>query len=156
MKNNIFNDDFQDFLHAFNKCDVHYLLVGGYSVILHGYPRTTGDMDLWVEKSQDNYKKIVKAFTLFGMPIFDMTEDNFLNNKALDVFSFGRPPVSIDVLTQVKNLIFNESYLKCIHYQVDETLSIKLIHYEDLITVKKAVGRPRDINDIENLEKGKK
>ncbi len=150
---NIFNDDFQDFLQAFNKNGVKYLLIGGYSVILHGYSRTTGDMDLWVEKTEENYDKIVKAFTDFGMPIFDMTIDNFLKNPIYDVFTFGRPPVAIDVLTSVKRLIFEEAYEKRVIYQIDENLNIPLIHYDDLISVKKAVGRPRDLNDIENLEK---
>ena len=150
---NIFNDDFQDFLQAFNKREVKYLLIGGYSVILHGYSRTTGDMDLWVEKTEENYEKIVEAFADFGMPIFDMTIHNFLRNPMYDVFTFGRPPVAIDVLTSVKRLIFEEAYERRITYQVDENLNIPLIHYDDLISVKKAVGRPRDLNDIEHLEK---
>jgi hypothetical protein len=150
---NVFNDDFQDFLKAFNKNEVKYLLIGGYSVILHGYSRTTGDMDLWVEKTEENYERIVIAFTDFGMPIFDMTADNFLRNPVYDVFTFGRPPVAIDVLTSVKKLNFEEAYEKRVHYQIDEYLTIPIIHYDDLISVKKAVGRPRDLNDIENLEK---
>ena len=93
---NIFNDDFQDFLKALNEFHVEYILVGGYSVILHGYSRTTGDMDIWVKKTKENYLKIGRAFRRFGMPLFDMTESNFLSNPALDVFTFGRVPVSID------------------------------------------------------------
>ena len=150
---NIFNEDFQDFLKAFNKYEVKYLLVGGYSVILHGYPRTTGDMDLWAEKTSENYERIVSEFADFGMPIFDMTIDNFLNNPLIDVFTFGRPPVAIEILTNVKGLIFGDSFEKYIDYQIDNELSIKLIHYDDLILAKKAAGRPRDLNDIENLKK---
>ncbi len=151
--NNIFNDDFQDFLSAFHKNEVKYLLVGGYSVILHGYPRTTGDMDLWVEKSEENYLKIVSAFYDFGMSIFDMSKENFLNNPQFDVFTFGRPPVAIDLLTNVKGLNFKESYKHKITNEIEENLSINLINYNDLITAKKAAGRSRDLNDIENLEK---
>ncbi len=150
---NIFNEDFQYFLKAFNKYEVKCLLVGGYSVILHGYPRTTGDMDLWAEKTSENYERIVSAFADFGMPIFDMTIDNFLNNPLIDVFTFGRPPVAIEILTNVKGLIFGDSFEKYIDYQIDNELSIKLIHYDDLILAKKAAGRPRDLNDIENLKK---
>jgi len=54
---------------------------------MHGYSRTTGDLDLWVEKSADNYERLVKAFRHFGMPVFDMTAQNFLHNPAMDVFS---------------------------------------------------------------------
>ena len=59
---NIFNSDFRDFISALNSQSVRYILVGGYSVILHGYPRTTGDMDIWVERSVENYQNIKKAF----------------------------------------------------------------------------------------------
>jgi hypothetical protein len=77
--------------------NVRYILVGGYSVILHGYSRTTGDMDIWVDRTLENYNKIKRAFFDFGMPVFDMTENAFLDNLELDVFSFGRPlPQLID------------------------------------------------------------
>lgn len=92
---NIFNDDFRDFIQCLNDCNVEYILVGGYSVILHGYSRTTGDMDIWVRKTGDNYIKLVKAFNQFQMPVFDMTLENFLNHPSWDVYSFGIPPVSI-------------------------------------------------------------
>jgi hypothetical protein len=148
---NIFNDDFQDFLRALNESGAEYILVGGYSVILHGYSRTTGDMDIWVRKSRENYQKLEVAFRKFGMPLFDMTEKNFLENPELDVFSFGRVPVSIDIITKLKGLDFDEAYQNASDHIV-ENLPIRLIHYKDLIAAKKAAGRPRDINDIENLE----
>lgn len=59
---NIFNSDFRDFISALNNNTVDYILVGGYSVILHGYLRTTGDLDIWVNKKKKNYAKLVKAF----------------------------------------------------------------------------------------------
>lgn len=70
---NLFNVDFQDFLRALRQHEVRYVLVGGYSVILHGYSRTTGDLDVWVEKSAANYGRLEKSFYSFGMPVFDMT-----------------------------------------------------------------------------------
>ncbi|MCF2519835.1 nucleotidyltransferase [Dyadobacter sp. CY351] len=148
---NIFNDDFQDFLESLNESEVEYILVGGYSVILHGYSRTTGDMDIWVNKTKDNYSRIAKAFGKFGMPLFDMTEENFLSNPKFDVFTFGRAPVSIDIITNLKGLEFDYAFQNASDHIVDD-LIIRLIHYKDLITAKKAAGRPRDINDIENLE----
>lgn len=86
---NIFHDDFRDFIKALNSQQVEYILVGGYSVILYGYARTTGDIDIWVNPVSENYNKLVKSFQEFGMPLFDMTEKNFLHNKSLDVFTFG-------------------------------------------------------------------
>ncbi len=148
---NIFNSDFQDFLKAFNNNDVDYILLGGYAVILHGYSRTTGDMDILVRKSKKNYQKIIAAFREFGMPTFDMTEENFLKNKDVDVFSFGNPPVSIDIMTKAKDLDFEDAFENAIIHEVDN-LSIKVIHIDDLIQLKKAVNRPKDINDIQHLK----
>ncbi|RYC67469.1 nucleotidyltransferase [Spirosoma sordidisoli] len=147
---NLFNDDFRDFLHALKVCGVRYVLVGGYSVILHGYSRTTGDMDIWVEKSVDNYARLVEAFALFGMPTFDMTLDNFLSNPAFDVFTFGRQPVAIDIITAIKGLVFEESYEQASDVDV-EGVQVRLIHYNHLLQAKRAAGRPRDQNDIDNL-----
>ncbi|TPG60176.1 nucleotidyltransferase [Hymenobacter nivis] len=149
---NLFNSDFQDFLRALRLHEVRYVLVGGYSVILHGYSRTTGDLDLWVEKTIDNYGRLVKAFAEFGMPVFDMTAHNFLNNPAMDVFTFGRPPVAIDIITQLKGLLFAEAYAAATDNEVDG-LIIKLIQYQHLLQAKIAAGRPRDQNDLENLRK---
>src|ERR1700761_7815388 len=113
---NIFNDDFRDFINCLNQSGVKYILVGGYSVILHGYSRTTGDMDIWVDCTAENYLKLKRAFLHFGMPMFDLTEHNFLNNPDLDVFTFGRPPSSIDIMTKVKGLDFDECYKNAVYF----------------------------------------
>lgn len=88
---NIFNSDFQEFLLALNKNEVSYVLVGGYSVIYHGFPRTTGDIDIFVEVSKNNYDKLVQAFEQFQLPLFDMTEESFLHQAHINVYTFGRP-----------------------------------------------------------------
>ena len=147
---NISKEDFRDFIRAFNECDVKYILVGGYSVILHGYPRTTGDMDLWLEQTTENYKRVKAAFLNFGMPVFGMTEDAFLKRDDLDVFSFGRPPSSIDIMVSVKGVDFDECYRNSIFFEEDG-LMIRTIYITDLISAKKAANRAKDINDLENL-----
>lgn len=147
---NLFNEDFQDFLRALWQHEVRYVLVGGYSVILHGYSRTTGDLDLWVEKSAANYERLTKAFFTFGMPVFDMSAHNFLANPAIDVFTFGRPPVAIDIIIQLKGLDFKEAFEAAAAVEVDN-LPVRLIQYQHLLQAKKAAGRPRDQNDIDNL-----
>jgi hypothetical protein len=147
---NIFNEDFRDFIEALNHFRVEYILVGGYSVILHGYSRTTGDLDIWVNPTLENYELLKKAFYLFGMPLFDMTEFNFLNNKDFNVFSFGRPPVSIDIMTEVKGLDFHNTFKESRIIEV-EGISVRVINYNDLIMAKKSSGRSKDIDDLENL-----
>ncbi len=147
---NIFNEDFRDFIRQFNSCDVRYILVGGYSVILHGYSRTTGDMDIWVDRTSKNYKKIKLAFLNFGMPVFDMTEENFLHHPEWEVFKFGKPPSSIDVMIKIKGLSFDECYNDAVFFEEDD-LQIRTIHINNLIIAKKASGRSKDLNDLENL-----
>jgi uncharacterized nucleotidyltransferase DUF6036 len=147
---NIFNEDFRDFINFFNNFNVKYILVGGYSVILHGYSRTTGDMDIWVERTPENYKNIETAYLHFGMPVFDMTEDSFLNNENIDVFTFGNPPSSIDIMVAVKGLNFADCYQNAVYFEEDG-LMIRTIYIDDLIKAKKASGRSKDINDLENL-----
>ena len=147
---NLFNDDFRDFIIALNEQEVRYLLVGGYSVILHGYSRTTGDMDIWVDRTKDNYLNLKKAFVQFGMPVFDMTEENFLSHPAWDVFTFGKPPVAIDLMLQLKGLDFDEAFNRSVIFS-DEELEVRTIHKNDLIQAKKSAGRNKDLNDLENL-----
>ncbi len=146
----LLNEDYLDFIRALNQHEVEYLIVGGYAVIFHGYPRTTGDLDIWVHKTEKNYGKLVGAMFDFGMPVFDMTKENFLHNPHLDVFTFGRPPVSIEILNQVKGLQFEKTHLNAVHNEV-EGITVKFLSRPDLLAAKKAANRPRDIDDIENL-----
>ena len=148
---NIFNEHFRDFIQALNDNEVQYVLVGGMAVILHGYVRGTGDMDVWVNKTKDNYTKLVKAFTQFGMPIFDMTEKAFLGTE-FDVWGIGVQPVRIEIMTAVKGLNFEETY-KLSQIYSEEGLHIKFIHINHLIEAKKASGRFRDLDDIDQLTK---
>jgi predicted nucleotidyltransferase len=147
---NIFNDDFRDFILSLNDNGVRYILVGGYSVVLHGYSRTTGDMDVWVDRTRENYYKINGAFMDFGMPVFDMTEDAFLNEPELDVFTFGRAPSAIDIMVKVKGVNFDECFDKAVFFEEDG-LEIRTIHINDLISAKKASARSKDMDDLENL-----
>lgn len=151
----IFQEDFRDFLKALNDNDVKYIMVGGLAVVLHGYARVTGDMDIWVECTQENYQKLVKAFNQFHMPVFDMTLDRFLKTTENDVFSFGRNPVGIDIMTLVKGLNFEEAY-KLSKVFNDDDLPIRVLHINQLIEAKKASGRLKDLDDIQQLQKRNK
>ena len=147
---NIFNQDFQDFIRALNEAKVRYVLVGGYAVILHGYNRTTGDLDIWLERTEENYTRLVSAFRIFNMPVFDMSLENFLNTSQYDVFTFGVPPVSIDIMLNVKGLDFKEA-LSLAEWKVIDDVNVNLIDLQSLIKAKKASGRHRDLDDIENI-----
>ena len=148
---NVFNTDFSEFIIALEKFNVRYILVGGYAVIYHGYNRTTGDLNIWVEPSLDNYTLLVKAFVDFGLPIFGITQEKFLNLSEFDVFTFGRPPVCIDILTAVKGLNFKETYDRSALVKYDE-IEVRMIDIRDLITTKKSVHRLKDLDDLEHLK----
>jgi hypothetical protein len=147
---NLFNDDFKDFINALNTFEVEYILIGGYSVILHGYSRTTGDLDIWVNKTEVNYRKMEKAFNLFGIPADAIGINRFLNHNEYDVFSFGRSPVSIDIVTEIQGVEFEEAY-KAIEKIDVQGLEVNLIHINHLKQTKKATGRFKDLDDLENL-----
>lgn len=148
---NIFNQDFQDCIEAFNLHNVEYMLIGGYSVILYGYSRTTGDMDLWVNATRENYILLRNALVDFGIPIDMVTEQMFLDTEIHDVFTFGRPPVQIDILTKVKGMDFDAAYPNAYWFQLEDGLNIKIIARADLITIKEAAGRYRDFDDLNHL-----
>ncbi|MEM7571342.1 MAG: hypothetical protein AAF433_00525 [Bacteroidota bacterium] len=151
MENNVFNNDFQEFVKCLNEEEVKYLLVGGYSVILHGYSRSTGDMDIWVEASEKNYQLLTKAFTRFGMPVFDMVLSKFLDTKHYDVFSFGREPMRIEILTAVKGLDFSTAFDRSSWFEFND-FQVRSLSLTDLKKAKEAAGRLRDKVDLEQLE----
>ncbi len=145
----IFESDFSDFISALNVSGTEYIVVGGYAVILHGYYRTTQDLDIWVNKTPENHVKLSKAFAIFGMPIFDMTMENFMSER-FDVFSIGRKPLQIDIITKLKGLEFNEAIQYVVHKEI-EGLKVNYLGLTDLLTAKKASGRYKDLDDIEKL-----
>ena len=147
--NNIFQSDLSDFIAALNISRTEYIVVGGYAVIMHGYYRTTQDLDIWVNRTKENYVAIRKGFAILGMPIFDITEDNFLGEN-FDVFSIGRSPFRIDIITKLKGLDFTDAFANSIETEM-EGLKIRYLNLNDLLTSKKAAGRHRDLDDIEKL-----
>jgi hypothetical protein len=150
LETNILNEDFQYFIKALNSEKVRYILVGGYSLIIHGYHRTTGDMDIWVEPSANNYNLLIRSFSKFGLPTHAISLENFLNTLDQDVFTFGGPPMAIDILTKVKGSDFAESYnLSEIHNIND--IPVRVIHLNHLKQAKKAAGRFKDLDDLSNL-----
>ena len=146
----LFSSDFREFLQALNDQEVEYILVGGFAVILHGYQRVTGDMDIWVNRTEENYIRIKAAFDQFGMPVFDMSRENFLFEKSMDVFRFGRRPNAIDIMLSVKGLQFSECF-EIAKWFEDDRLQIKVLHINHLRQAKKEAGRFKDFDDLEHL-----
>ncbi len=149
---NLFNSDFLDFLEILNKQKVEFLLVGGYAVIIHGYIRSTGDLDLWINKTDENFIKLEKSYKAFGAPMF--SKKDFESDK-FDVWSIGIEPRKIEILTHVDGLVFNESFKNCNWFEMDK-FKVPVIDFEDLIKNKFASGRYKDLADIEQLKNLKK
>lgn len=147
--NHIFNDDFRDFLLALNKHDVRYLLIGGYTVILYGYPRTTGDIDIWIENTRENRHKLINACRDFGLPTDDLTKEKF-ENPAIEVFTFGRPPICIELIIRIKGADFGDGYRSSVIMEPDG-FPVRMISYDYLVRMKKKAGRPKDLDDLSNI-----
>ena len=140
--------DFKDFLRLLNSHDVRYMLVGGYAVGYHGYPRATGDMDIWIETSESNSKKLASAFREFGMPTETISEDLFLEpNK---VIRMGVPPVRLEVITSASGVDFNECYANREVIEIDG-IPVNFISLHDLKKNKRAAGRHKDLEDLVHL-----
>lgn len=140
--------DFKDFLRLLNSHGVEYLLVGGYAVCFHGYPRYTSDMDIWIAVEQSNAVRMVAALREFGFDLPGLTTAMFLQETRMT--QLGREPVKIEILNKISGVTFSEARQRSAVYQV-ENLSIPVIGLSDLRANKLASGRLKDLADLENL-----
>lgn len=140
--------DFKEFLQLLNIHKVEYLLIGGYAVGYYGYPRATGDMDVWIAIHPDNARRIVAALKEFGFPLSEKDASLFLQEKK--VTRMGVPPLRLEILTTISGVTFAECYAQ---RQIDviDGVEVSLIRLDDLRKNKKASGRNKDLNDLENL-----
>lgn len=140
--------DFREFLRLLNFYEVEYLIVGGFAVGYHGYPRATGDMDIWVATSPENADKMVSVLKEFGFNVPELNAALFMKKR--QVIRMGAPPIRIEVLTDISGVSFKECYENRITDFVDD-ISVNIISSEHLRRNKKASGRIKDINDLEHL-----
>jgi len=145
----MFSQDFKEFVALLQKHQVEYLIVGGYAVGIHGHPRFTGDLDIWLNPSFENAKKILQCVNEFGFSSFKLQESDF--TKEGNVIQLGYPPLRIDLLNQIDGVSFDACFVNRKVVEVDE-LQLNFIGYQDLLKNKESSGRPRDLDDIENLK----
>jgi predicted nucleotidyltransferase len=148
MANQVLPDDFKEFLRLLTEANVRYLLIGGYAVGYHGYPRTTADMDIWVAISPDNAKKLTDVFRRFGMLDSSITNDLF--QEPGKIIRMGIPPMRIEVLTDIDGVTFDECFDARIEADIDGQ-KVSLISREHLRINKRASGRYKDLDDLEHL-----
>lgn len=140
--------DFREFLQLLNSHEVEYLLVGGYAVGYHGYPRATVDMDVWVAINPATAAKLVTVLEEFGFRSADVKPDLFLKEKS--IVQMGVPPLKIEITTGIDGVNFADCYALRITDEVDG-VPVTLINLQDLKTNKQASGRAKDLNDLEHL-----
>jgi hypothetical protein len=145
-------EDFKEFLKLLNEADVQYLLIGGYAVGYHGYPRATADMDIWVAIASDNAAKLVEVFHRFGMQDPHVTPALFQERGK--IIRMGVPPMRIEVLTEIDGVDFAECYAARVTANIDGQ-PVQLISREHLRKNKRAAGRHKDLDDLENLPEDK-
>ena len=141
--------DFKEFIKLLNEHNVRYLVVGGYAVALHGHPRYTKDLDVWIEMSPENADKVLKALEKFGFGSLDLKPEDFLESG--QIIQLGYPPNRIDILTTLKDLKFEDCHKARVNVEIQGT-QINFIDIENLKKNKRATGRPQDLADAENLE----
>ena len=140
--------DFKEFLKLLNAHQVEYLLIGGYAVSYHGYPRATADMDIWIAMNPANSERIVAVLKEFGFDLPELSPELFL--KEWQIIRLGVPPVRIELATTVSGVNFNECYAERIADILDG-VKVNLISLKHLKINKKAYGRHQDLADLENL-----
>lgn len=140
--------DFKEFLRLLNAHKVEYLLIGGYAVSYHGYPRATADMDIWIAVHPANADRVVAALKKFGFDLPDLSPELFL--RPWQIIRLGVPPVRIEIATTISGVDFAECYTDRVADTLDG-VPANLISLDQLKRNKKASGRHQDLADLEHL-----
>ena len=143
------NPDFVDLLRAFVEADVRFLVVGAYALAVHGRPRGTGDIDLWVDATPENASRVMRALSAFGAPLSDVSEVDFARKGV--TYQMGLPPGRIDILTELTGLAFADAWPGRVSSPFG-SVNVNVIGRAAFIQNKRATGRLKDLADIEGLD----
>jgi hypothetical protein len=144
------NPDFKDMLSCLKDEGVEFIIVGAYALAAHGFPRATGDIDIWVKDSPENARKILRALAKFGAPTSDLTDKDFTAQET--VFQIGVEPSRIDILTGIDGVEFEQAWHNKVGVAIDD-LEIFVLSKADMLKNKLAAGRDKDQGDIIWLKK---
>ena len=143
------SQDFKEFIASLNKHAVEYMVIGGYAVALHGHPRYTKDIDIWVGQTPDNAARLIRALDEFGMGSLGLNASDFRDESS--VVQLGFPPNRIDLITGIAGLSFPDAYARRECVEIDG-VTVCYTAKGDLVATKKAAGRLQDLADIERLD----
>ena len=144
------NPDFREMLLCLNEEEVDFLVVGAYALAAHGFPRATGDLDIWVRNNMENAESVIRALVRFGAPISNLSAADFTASDL--VVQLGIEPCRIDLLTGIDGVSFDEAWENRVKIVVAE-VEINVLSREHLLKNKLAAGRDKDQGDINWLKK---
>jgi hypothetical protein len=142
------NPDFRDLFAELNAAGADFLVVGGYALAVHGHPRFTKDLDVWVRADAQNAQRVWAALDRFGAPLGTLTVQDLATPGI--VFQMGLPPNRVDILTGIDGVAFAGAW----EHKIEATYGdqpVRVIGLDDLILNKLASGRPQDVLDVQNL-----
>lgn len=146
------NEDFRDLLVLLADTGVEFVVVGAYALALHGAPRASGDIDLFVRPTPSNAERLFQALARFGAPLqaAGVTAADLAQPGA--VYQIGLPPRRIDLLTEISGVSFDEAWASRVATEV-EGRTVPFIGRDALLKNKQAAGRPKDLADIARLRR---
>jgi hypothetical protein len=143
------NPDFKEFIQLLNDNQVKYLVIGGYAVAIHGHPRYTKDIDIFLEMSEQNAQRLMTALTQFGFGSLGLSPEDF--QLPDQIIQLGYPPNRIDLITTPDGIDFETCYQAKIEVIID-SIAVNFIDLDNLRKNKQASGRLQDLADLENLQ----
>lgn len=147
------NKDYKEILQIFLNENVEFIVVGAYALAAHGFPRATGDIDIWVNPNKENSIKVYNALAKFGAPLENVNEVDFENPDS--VFQIGVVPRRIDIITEIDGVEYSQAERKILKLKINE-LIVPVLSLNDLLQNKKSTGREKDKLDADLIEKHKK
>lgn len=150
MAKTTLNNDYRDLLQTFSECGVEFMIVGAHALSVHGYSRFTDDFDVWVRPTPANAQRVYNALAAFGAPMDRITTEDLTSDDL--IFQIGVAPVRIDVITSIEGVSFDDAWPNRVPVTYGG-IAVSVLGRSDLITNKRAAGRPKDLADVNELER---
>ena len=144
------NEDYKEMLLLLTESNVDFILVGAYALAAHGYPRSTGDIDIWINPIPENAEKVYECLVKFGAPLFDLKPEDLCVTG--NVFQIGIAPRRIDILTGISGVKFQDAKKDLIKVEM-EGIRLPFLSFNHLLINKETSGRDKDIIDLKRLRK---
>ncbi len=140
--------DLKELLRAFQAHGVKYLVVGGYAYGVHAEPRATKDLDIFIQRDEENSVAVYRALAAYGAPVGGLSPADFRDGSC---FQIGQPPGRVDILQQIDGVTFDEAWQNRVEGFIDGEIRVAVLSRDDLIRNKLASGRDQDLLDVKKL-----